>query len=119
MKKSLVVSAFCLALSLAALAQDTTKDASKDAANTPTVLAAIASPNTVSGTVKSEGDKLTFVSDNDQKSWDVQNPEALKGFEGQHVQLQIHSYPDKSSINVIDVKQLKNKEAGKTDEVKK
>jgi len=119
LKKSLLlVSALCLALSLVALAQDTTKHASKDAANTPTVLAAVASPNTVSGTVKSEGDKLTFVSDNDQKSWDVQNPEALKGFEGQHVQLQIHSYPDKSSINVIDVKQLKNKEAAET-EVKK
>ncbi len=42
---------------------------------------------TVKGTVKAQGDKITFVSDKDNKSWDVGNPEALKGHEGHHVQV--------------------------------
>jgi hypothetical protein len=39
------------------------------------------------GTVKVDGDKITFVADKDQKSWAVENPEALKGHEGHRVQV--------------------------------
>ena len=41
---------------------------------------------------KVEGDKVTFVSDKDQKSWDVMNPEELKAHDGHHVQLSAHVY---------------------------
>jgi hypothetical protein len=62
---------------------------------------------TLKGTVKVDGDKYTFVNDKDGKSWDVMNPEALKGHEGHHVQLSAHVYADKMQIHVMSVKMLK------------
>lgn len=62
---------------------------------------------TLKGTVKAEGDKYMFVNDQDGKSWDVMNPEELKGHEGHHVQLSAHVYADKNSIHVMSVKMLK------------
>ena len=61
----------------------------------------------IKGTVKADGDKLTFVSDKDNKSWDVANPEALKGHEGHHVEVSAHVYADKGQIHVMSVKMLK------------
>jgi|ERR1700677_1965329 hypothetical protein len=62
---------------------------------------------TLKGTVKAEGDKYMFVNDKDGKSWDVMNPEELKGHEGHHVQLSAHVYADKNSIHIMSVKMLK------------
>jgi hypothetical protein len=62
---------------------------------------------TLKGTVKMDGDKTVFVNDKDGKSWDVMNPETLKGHEGHHVQLSAHVYSDKNSIHVMSVKMLK------------
>jgi hypothetical protein len=62
---------------------------------------------TLKGTVKAEGDKYVFVNDKDGKSWDVMNPEELKGHEGHHVQLSAHVYADKDQIHVMSVKMLK------------
>lgn len=62
---------------------------------------------TLKGTVKADGDKYVFVNDKDGKSWDVMNPEELKGHEGHHVQLSAHVYADKDSIHVMSVKMLK------------
>jgi hypothetical protein len=62
---------------------------------------------TLKGTVKTEGDKVTFVSDKDGKSWDVMNPDELKAHDGHHVQLSAHVYADKNSIHVMSVKMLK------------
>lgn len=67
---------------------------------------------TIKGTVKTEGDKVSFVSDKDSKSWEVVNPEALKGHEGHHVQVSAHVYSDKNQIHVMSVKMLP---ASKTD----
>jgi hypothetical protein len=36
----------------------------------------------------------------------VQNPEALKGHEGHHVQVSAHVYADKDQIHVMSVKML-------------
>jgi len=70
--------------------------------------AAPAAPlKTIKGTVKADGDKYTFVSDKDMKSWDVMNPETLKGHEGHHVQVSAHVYADKGTIHVMSVKMLK------------
>lgn len=64
---------------------------------------------TLKGTVKADGDKYTFVNDADGKSWDVMNPETLKGHEGHHVQLSAHVYADKNTIHIMTVKMLKAK----------
>ena len=102
MKKLLSLTlALCVIFSLAAVAQEMGKsdDMSKPGAAAPL--------KTLKGTVKAEGDKITFVNDADQKSWDVMNPEALKGHEGHHVQLSAHVYADKNTIHVMSVKMLK------------
>ena len=62
---------------------------------------------TIQGTVKADGDKIKFVADEDGKTWDVMNPDALKGHEGHHVELSAHVYADKSAIHVMSVKMLK------------
>jgi hypothetical protein len=62
---------------------------------------------TLKGTIKADGDKYTFVNDKDGKSWDVINPETLKGHEGHHVQLSAHVYADKHAIHVMSVTMLK------------
>jgi len=59
------------------------------------------------GTVKADGDKLTFVAD-DGKSWDVANPETLKDHVGHHVEVNAHVYADKGQIHVMKVKMLKS-----------
>src|SRR6266481_6451482 len=56
----------------------------------------------LSGTVGSDG--ATFVTDKDQKSWTVENPEVFKGHEGHHVSVRAHVNPDKNSIHVTSVK---------------
>jgi len=67
---------------------------------------------TLKGTVKADGDKFTFVNDKDGKSWDVMNPEELKGHDGHHVQLSAHVYADKNSIHIMSVKMLKGDSMG-------
>jgi hypothetical protein len=60
----------------------------------------------IKGTVKAEGDKVQFVADKGGKTWDVVNPEALKGHEGHHVNVQAHVYADKDQIHVMQVKMV-------------
>jgi hypothetical protein len=61
----------------------------------------------IKGTVKADGDKITFVSDETGKSWDVVNPETLKEHVGHHVELSAHVYKDKGQIHVMTVTMLK------------
>jgi membrane protein implicated in regulation of membrane protease activity len=61
----------------------------------------------IKGTVKADGDKITFVNDSDQKSWNVVNPETLKDHVGHHVEVSAHVYADKGEIHVMKVKMLK------------
>jgi hypothetical protein len=98
----ILVVAICVTFSMTAVAQDMGKscDMGKDKA-------ASAPLKSLKGTVKAEGDKITFVNDADQKSWEVMNPEKLKGHEGHHVQVSAHVYADKNSIHVMTVKMLK------------
>ena len=103
MKKLLTpILAVCVMCTLAAFAQDTPKSCDSGAKAT-----AVAPLLTLKGTVKADGDKLTFVSDTDQKAWEVMNPDALKGQEGHRVQLSAHVYADKGTIHVMSVKALK------------
>lgn len=102
MKKLLLVALAMsvMMIGVSAIAQDTMgKDASKASAAAPL--------KNVKGTVKFDGDKASFVADKDQKSWDVMNPETLKGHDGHHVELSAHIYADKGAIHVMSVKMLK------------
>jgi len=103
MKKVLVFAlGLSILLSISAFAQDTMQNPA------PTDKAAPAAPlKNIKGTVKADGDKLSFVADKDMKSWDVINPEALKGHEGHHVEVSAHVYADKKAIHVMGVKMLK------------
>jgi hypothetical protein len=60
----------------------------------------------IKGTVKADGDKITFVADEGAKSWDVVNPETLKDHVGHHVELSAHVYPEKGQIHVMKVKMI-------------
>jgi hypothetical protein len=62
---------------------------------------------TLQGTVKPDGDKVTFVNDKDGKAWEVINPETLKAHAGHHVELSAHVYADKMQIHVMSVKMMK------------
>ena len=98
MKKLLIlVVALSVMFTVAGFAQDMSKDSGM-------AKAAPAPLKNIKGTVKADGDKLTFVSDKDKKSWDVANPEALKGHEGHHVAVTGHVKGD--SIHVESVKML-------------
>ncbi|HVO79779.1 MAG TPA: hypothetical protein VMT28_03555 [Terriglobales bacterium] len=106
MKKLLVgLLAVSVLLGMTAFAQDTMGKTEKKEK------AAAAPLKTLKGTIKAEGDKYTFVNDKDQKSWDIMNPEAVKGHEGHHVSLSAHVYADKNAIHVMKVTMMKEKMA--------
>ena len=108
----MVILALAVILGMTAFAQYPSKEpAQKDQA-------AQAPLKSVDGTIKVDGDKITFVADKDQKSWAVENPEVLKGHEGHHVQVKAHVDADKGSIHVTEVKMLKGSET-KKEEMKK
>jgi hypothetical protein len=111
-KVSVGLLAVTLAMGLTAFAQqDTTSPSnnpSQDMSQTQSdQMGAKAPLMTLKGTVKADGDKYTFVNDKDGKSWDVMNPEELKGHEGHHVQLSAHVYADKNAIHIMSVKMVK------------
>jgi hypothetical protein len=108
MKKVMVcLMALAFAMSLTAFAQQDSTMSQTQADS-----GAKAPLMTLKGTVKADGDKYTFVNDKDGKSWDVMNPEELKGHEGHHVQLSAHVYSDKNAIHVMSVKMLKPMKSG-------
>ena len=101
--KKLMLVVFMLGLfpSVMAVAQDTqqpgtTKQepAKAEKASTKAV--------TLSGKISADG--RTFVSDKDNKTWTVSNPEALKGHEGHEVTLKAHVDEAKNEIHVTSVK---------------
>jgi hypothetical protein len=105
MKKLFIVTlAIAVCFSVAAVAQDTGKSCDSGMSMGK---AAKAPLKTLKGTVKQDGDKITFVNDADQKSWDVMNPETLKDHVGHHVSVSAHVYTDKNSIHVMSVKMAK------------
>ncbi len=99
-KLLMLVLGLAVVLSVGAFAQDNMGMGKSDKP-------AAAPLKTLKGTIKADGDKYTFVTDEDKKSWDVINPEALKGHEGHHVELKAHVYADKDQIHVMEVKMLK------------
>jgi hypothetical protein len=120
MKKVMVcLLALTFTMSLTAFAQySSTSQNSNTSQAQADQMSAKAPLMTLKGTVKADGDKLTFVNDKDGKSWEVMNPEELKGHEGHHVQLSAHVYADKNSIHIMSVKMVKG-DAMKNDSMSK
>ena len=113
MKRLLILAvALSVMLTVAGFAQDMSKDSGM-------AKAAPAPLKNIKGTVTADGDKLTFVSDKDKKSWEVANPEALKGHEGHHVEVSAHVYADKGQIHVMSVKMLKAEKMDKMENMSK
>jgi hypothetical protein len=54
------------------------------------------------GTVREGGQALTFVTD--QRAWNVDNPEVLKGHEGHYVRVNAFVESDRGSLHITEVK---------------
>jgi hypothetical protein len=68
---------------------------------------------TIMGTVREDGEKLTFVTD--QRAWNVDNPETIKGHEGHYVRVNALVYLDKGSIHIKELKMSTATESRKND----
>ena len=96
MKAILLISlSLCLTSGIVAVAQSPLNHA-------PQEHQAVSRLSTIMGTVRADGQTLTFVTD--QRAWSVDNPEILKGHEGHYVRVYGHVYPDKDSIHITEVK---------------
>jgi hypothetical protein len=107
MKAFLVAFLLCVSVGIMAVAQDSPNPAPQKHQ------AAGISLTSVMGTV-SDGEKLTFVTD--QRAWNVDNPETLKGHEGHYIRVNAHVYPGKGSIHITEVKMPTAAESRKNDE---
>jgi hypothetical protein len=56
------------------------------------------------GIVKEDGGEITFVSRFGNRAWSVQNPETLRGLNGQQVQVIGHFHRESNSVRVIRVR---------------
>ncbi len=98
--KTLVVSVVVLALSLPimAVAQDATKQNDNQ---TQQNQANAQNNKNMSGKVSSNG--KTFTNDADSKKYQVNNPDALKDYEDQHVAVIVAVDPDTGDLHIIQV----------------
>jgi hypothetical protein len=99
-KKLAVLALTCsvLTLGVPALTQSQPRQSSQDEKKPELV--------NIKGTVRADGNKITFVADDTGKAWDVINPETLKAHVGHHVELSAHVYLDKGQIHVMKVTML-------------
>jgi hypothetical protein len=105
----LVSSLLCICLGVVAVAaQD-----SSNAAPPRHQVAGIQS-RCIMGTISEQGGKLRFVTD--QRAWNVDNPEMLKGYEGHYVRVNAQVYPDQGWIHIAEVKMATARENRKNDE---
>ena len=119
-KLMLVFVAVALVMSLFALAQYTTKPG-EDQTKQDNMKSENTAKKAVSISGKVSDDGKTIVSDKDNKTWKVSNPDTLKGHEGHHVTVKAHVDTDKDEIHVTSVKMAedKMKDTMKKDEMKK
>ena len=108
MKTFLLAFLLCFSVGIVAVAQDSPNPAPQKHQVAGIRLTSIM------GTVREEGEKLTFVTD--QRAWNVDNPEILKGHEGHYVRVNAHVYPDEGWIHITEVKMPTANESRKNDE---
>ena len=101
MKKLMILGfALVLAMSAAAVAQDSMKP---DSTKSDSSMKATTS---VTGKISSDG--TSFVSDKDGKTWTISNPDAVKGHEGHHVTLKAQADASKGEVKVMSLKMAKD-----------
>ena len=61
----------------------------------------------LTGWVKTEGDKVTFVNDKDKETWDVANGDMLKAHDGHHVKVKAKLDEANHSMTVQNVRMLR------------
>jgi hypothetical protein len=70
----------------------------------------------LTGWVKEEAGKTVFVNDKDKQSWDISNPDAVKGHEGHHVK--VKAKLDEASHSLTVDKLTMMKKSKQSDEMK-
>jgi type II secretory pathway pseudopilin PulG len=103
MKKTLLLAAFLvlsLVLSTAAFAQDNSNSGNNQAQQNSQTSQSSGGQH-MSGKVSKNG--KTFTDSSSNKSYNVSNPDALAGHEGQPVGLIVHVDPDNNVIHIIQV----------------
>ncbi len=67
----------------------------------------------LTGWVKNDGGKTTFVNDKDKQSWEISNPDAVKGHDGHHVTVKAKLNETDHSMTVDSLKMMsKSKQTG-------
>jgi hypothetical protein len=107
MKTFLLAFLLCVSVGIVAVAQDSPIPAPQKHQ------AAGIQSTSMTGTISEHGEKLRFVTD--QRAWNVDNPETLKGHEGHYVRVNAHVYADKDSIHITEVKRPTASESRKND----
>ena len=95
MKTFLLALLLCFSVGIVAVAQDSPYPAPQKHQ------AAGIRLTSIMGTVRADGEKLTFVTD--RRAWNVDNPEILKGHEGHYVRVNAHVYSDNGSLHIREV----------------
>lgn len=107
MKKALVmVFSVMVLVSLGSWAQTSSQKSDKSSTSTS------GKTMTITGTVSNDG--KMFVSDKDNKSWKVDNPDALKAHDGHHVSVSASEDPASDTLHVNSVKMLGKAKSGST-----
>jgi hypothetical protein len=126
MKRLLTIAfAFVVTCSISAFAQTTSDAAQSDnnaaqgdkkvakAEKSEAKAAAKGKDMSLTGWVKTDGGKTTFVNDKDKQSWDISNPDAVKGHDGHHVTVKAKLNEADHSLTVDSLKMMsKGKQAG-------
>jgi hypothetical protein len=103
----LVFLSLCFAVGIVAIAQDPPNQVPRKHEG------AGVQSTSIMGTASEHGEELRFVTD--QRAWDVDNPETLKGHEGHYVRVNAFVYPDKGSIHITEVRMPTASESSKND----
>jgi hypothetical protein len=104
--------AILLSLSFTAVAQDTTTGTTKTdkkvakAEKKEAKASEKGKAMSLTGWVKTEGDKTTFVNDKDKQTWTVQNADVMKAHDGKHVKVKATLNESDHSIMVDSVKDM-------------
>ena len=116
----LLVMAFLFSFSMAlaqssAPSQDTSKAEKKEAK-----AAEKGKDMHLTGWIKDENGKTVFVNDKDKKSWDIANPDAVKGHEGHHVKVQAKLDEANHSVTIDKLTMMKKgKQTGEEQKAEK
>jgi hypothetical protein len=120
MKRLLTIAfAFLVTCSMSAFAQTTSSAAQSDnqaakadkkadkAEKKEAKAAAKGKDMRLTGWVKTESGKTTFVNDKDKQSWEISNPDAVKGHDGHHVSIKAKLDEANHSLTVDSLKMMK------------